>query len=251
MKYVDLIIRYLSGELNEDESGAFEQELDSNAALREEYEQVSAAYRLIGQQIRKEDLEEFRSRLREVMEHPVKSRKTHRRRGRTWLFLLPVAATLAVLIAVFTPNRDTGRIFTRFYRPKSDPVVLALNQEHRGEMELGIVLYKRENYAASRKATGEVLETDPDNQLALLYYLLSSIELDQAEGAIDMVNSRHVRADHPLGQSITWYTAMAAIRNERYMEATSRLESLEQIPGPYQEKAKRLIKHIERRFSSP
>jgi tetratricopeptide (TPR) repeat protein len=251
MKYVDLIIRYLSGELDEDEAGAFEQELESNAALKEEYDQVSAATRLIGEQIRKDDLEQFRSRLREVMEHPVKGRRFHQRRGRTWLFLLPVAATLAVLIAVLTLNRDPGRIITRFYRPESDPVVLALNQEHRGEMEVGIVLYKRKNYAASIKATKEVLETDPDNQLALLYYLLSSIELDRAEEAIDVVNNRHIRTDHPLGQSITWYSAMAAIKKGRYMEAASRLESLEQIPGPYQERAGRLIKLLERRFSSP
>jgi len=250
MKYVDLIIQYLSGDLSEDESSSFRKELETNPLLREEFEQVSAAYRLIRDQIQKDDLEHFTSRLREVMERPVKG-QTARVRYRKWLFPIPVAAALAILILLFTTNRDQGRIFSRYYQPERDPVVLAFNQDARGETEMGIALYNRERYERSRQVMAGLLETDPENQLALLYYLLSSIELDLEEEAIQAVRNTDVRTDHPLGQSLAWYTAMACIKSGRYEQAGAYLMPLKQQQGPYEQKAGRLIKLLQRRFSSP
>ena len=42
MSNVDHIIKYLSGEMKQDDAGSFEQELASNPVLKEEYENVSA-----------------------------------------------------------------------------------------------------------------------------------------------------------------------------------------------------------------
>ena len=47
MSYVDLIIKYLSGDLSREEATSFEKELESNDALKEAFEEQSAAYELI------------------------------------------------------------------------------------------------------------------------------------------------------------------------------------------------------------
>jgi len=55
MSYVDHIIKYLSGELSQEEASTFEKELESDAALKREFEEQSAAYRLIRDQLHKRD----------------------------------------------------------------------------------------------------------------------------------------------------------------------------------------------------
>jgi tetratricopeptide (TPR) repeat protein len=252
MKYVDLIIQFLSGELSEGESEAFEKELEKNNVLRDEYEQVSAAYRLIRDQLGKEDMAHFRARLREVMERPLEDHGGDRsRRGRWWLLLLPLAASLAVLIMLYANKRDGPGIFSRFYRPDKDPVVLAFNQDQRGEMEVGIAMYQGGHYEISMQIMDSLLEENPGNQMVLLYYLLSSIELDRVEEAIPAVMAADVSTDHTLGQAVAWYSGLAFIKTGHYDEAITDLAPLEQHPGPYRKRSRRLIKLLQRGFSSP
>lgn len=255
MKYVDLIIRYLSGDLNEDDARAFRDELERDSVLREEYEQVSAAHRLIRNQMEREDLEQFRSKLTEVMEKPA-ARSTGKKNGRRnsgkkWTFLLSVAAALAVLVAVWTFRENEDRVFSRFYSPDDDPVVLACSQDPRGSMQMGIVLYNQGRFASSREIMEERLEREPSDQLALLYYLLTSIELGLEEEAIDAVKESRVQPDHPLGRSISWYAGMACIRSGKYDDAAAYLVPLKERSGPYQKKAGRLIKRLGGRITSP
>ncbi len=68
MNNVDLIIKYLSGEMKQDETRSFEKDLSSNPVLKEEYEDVSAAFQLIREQLQKRDEDSFRANLLEVME---------------------------------------------------------------------------------------------------------------------------------------------------------------------------------------
>jgi len=243
MKYVDLILKYLSGEMSQDESRSFEKDLASNKLLREEYEEVSAAYRLIKTQLWKKDEAAFRSKLREVMDRPPgKSEGNARPQRSRWYFILPLAGSLAILMAIFLVNRGSERLFSQFYNPGKDRVILAYNQETRGDVEAGIILYNRGYYTESLQKISEVIDQNPENQLALLYYLLASIELDLQEDAISTVCAAHVTTDHQLGQSLTWYTSLAMIKSGRREEAAAYLSPLIQNSGPYEAEARRLKK---------
>ena len=66
MSYIDLIIKYLSGDLSREEATSFEKEMESNGELKREFEQQSAAYELIRDQLQKRDEEAFRTKLREA-----------------------------------------------------------------------------------------------------------------------------------------------------------------------------------------
>jgi len=243
MKYVDHIIKYLSEEMSQDESGSFKKDLASNKLLREEYEEVSAAYRLIKTQLWKKDEAAFRSKLREVMDRsPGKSEVNTRPRRSRWYFILPLAGSLAILMTIYLVNRGSERLFSKFYNPGKDRVILAYNQETRGDVEAGISLYNRGYYSKSLQKTSEVIDRNPENQLALLYYLLASIELDLQEDAISTIDTVHVTTDHQLGQSLTWYTSLALVKSGRREEAATYLTPLIQKSGPYEAEARRLKK---------
>ncbi|MCK5138104.1 MAG: hypothetical protein KAR19_20135 [Bacteroidales bacterium] len=245
MKHVDLIIKYLSGDMSQDESRSFEKDLASNSLLQEEFEEVSDAFRLIKAQLWKRDEDAFRAKLREVMNKSSGRFESSVRRQRPkWYFILPLAGSLAILMTVYLANRGADRLFSHFFNPGKDPVILAYNQETRGEVETGIFLYNRGYYMESIQKTTKLISQNPDNQLALLYYLLASIEVDQEEDAINTVNAVQVNTDHQLGQSLTWYTSLAMIKLGRREEAAECLHLLIQYPGPYEAKARRLKKML-------
>ena len=245
MKHVDLIIRYLSGEMQPGESGAFEQDLKTNSLLREEFEQVSAAWELIRDQLHKRDENAFRARLREAMEVSERtSRRSVQRRRTRWFSLVPLAASLAILLVVYIINRDTDHMFSHFYNPTKDPVLLAYNQETRGDAELGISLYNKGSFKASMEKMRSLLDRDPQNQLAMLYLLLASLEMDMMDEVTEMILAAEIRTDHQLGQSLTWYTTLALIKTDRLEEAAKQLHPLVLTRGSYQTDARKLEKML-------
>ena len=243
MSNVDLFITYLSGELNHEEAAELERKLAFDAGLKKEFDEVSRAYNLLRDQLRKRDEHAFRSRLLEVMERsdPVREIKGPFRRS-LWYFLLPVAAVLAVLLVVMVTHGDRDRILSRFYHPDRDPVLLAFNQVTRGESERGVAYFREGRFKECMDETKQQLEVDPDNQLALLYYLLASIEMEMEELGLHQYARAAVDADHQLGQSVIWYSSLAMIKAGRGSEAADNLEFLLVLPGPYHSDAIRLQK---------
>jgi len=243
MNNVDLFIKYLSGEMNQEEAGSFERDLASKPELKESFEDVSAAFRLIKDQLQKRDEDSFREKLEEVMENPgLRFREKRASRRPTWYFLLPLAGSLAILLAIYLMNRGADRIMTRFYDPTNDPVVLAINQGTRGETESGIILYQDSRYGEALNKMSELLDQDPENQMALLYYLLASIELNLQGDALEKVMAIPSHHDHQLGQSIIWYTSLALVKSSRKEEAAKHLQPLIDHGGPYETDARRLQK---------
>jgi tetratricopeptide (TPR) repeat protein len=241
MKYVDHIIRYLSGDLNADENLEFEEQLSSDPALRDEYRQVSEAYSLIREGFRKKDTEAFRQKLRQAMERsPAVTPPEKRRQNPAMLLILSVAASLAILLVILTLTGREDHLFNGFYQPKEDPVILAMSQDSRGNTGTGITLWQREEYAASQHYLGELLEEDPGNRSALLFYLLSSLELGKEEDAIRKVLRQEIGYAHPAERAIAWYTGLAMIRSGRYEEASRYIQPLAEHKGSYDREARKL-----------
>ena len=239
------MIKYLSGDLNREESMAFEQELAQDKQLRDTFDQVSAAYKLVADQLRRRDEAAFRSRLREVMDQsePGGAPGTKKRRPR-WVLFLPLAASIAILVTIYVMNRDPGRIYLTFFNPAEDPVLLAYNQETRGDSDSAIALFSHGRFEASLEKTSEQLSEDPGNQLALLFHLLAAMELNVEAGVLTRVEAVELDTRHALGQSLTWYHALAMVKTGRTAEAAALLEGLLSQPGPYESDAHKLQKML-------
>ena len=117
-------------------------------------------------------------------------------------------------------------------------------QGTRGKTETGILYYQLEQYTECIQIMGDLMEGDPHNLRARLYYLLSSIEEGQQDKAIEKLAGRGQNLDHPLGQAVTWYTALAYLKSDHPDEALVHLHSLVSRVGPYQEDAIRLEKML-------
>ena len=148
----------------------------------------------------------------EVMEKPTLKIR-HNRAGYwpRWYFLLPLAGSVAILLAVFLMNQRGDRILSRFFEPDKDPVILAFNQGTRGDSEPGIMLYHEGHYQESMDKMSELLEQDPENRLTLLFYLLASMELDMQEAVLDRVQTLAIDTEQRLGQSLNWYITLALV----------------------------------------
>ena len=245
MNNVDLFIKYLSGDMNLEEAGSFEEKLASDPGFKEQYEEVSAAYNLIRDQLQKRDLDDFTKTLLEVMERSDGKLASPRRRFRSWWYVpLALAGSLAILLTVFKFNPDGNRMFSRYYQPGEDPVLMAYSQSTRGPTESGIFFFQQGQYAKTVAVMSELIAKDTGNQLALLYYLLASIETGMQDLAIEKLAPLDLRTDHQLGQALYWYRALALIKMDRYEEANQFLLALIQQQGPYQSKARSLQKNL-------
>jgi len=243
MNNVDLIIKYLSGEMSKEEARSFEEDLAAGQGLKEEFDEVSVAYKLIRDQLQKKDEEEFKSRLLEVMGQPVSGEKLPGRSVLSrWYFLLAMAACLTLLLTIFLPQKSGEKLFSKYYHPDDDWIVLAYEQGTRGKAESGITHYQLGHFPESMEIMWEIIEQEPENQMALLYYLLSSIEVEKQDQAIEKMAAQNLSHNHQLGQALSWYTALALIKSGRPEEAIVYLHPLIQQQGPYQAEARRLEK---------
>jgi len=245
MNNVDLFIKYLSGDMNPDEAGLLEDKLASDPGFKEEFEEVSSAYKLIRDQLRKRDLDDFTTTLVDVMEKSDGKQASPRPRIRTWWYLpLALAGSLAILFTIFRYNPDGNKLFSRYYQPGEDPVLLAYSQGTRGPAESGILYFQLGQYAKTVEVMTGLIEKDTGNQLALLYFLLASIETGTQDQAIEKLAPLDLSIDHQLGQALYWYRAMALIKVDRFEEADLFLLALIEQQGPYQSMARSLQKKL-------
>jgi tetratricopeptide (TPR) repeat protein len=243
MKNVDRIIGYLSNEMSGAEKEAFERALESNELLKKEYEEIEFAYRLVDRQLWKQDEERFKNRLLEVMNKKAFTRSSNRRlRKGMWYFLIPIAASLTLLVLVFTQNPSTEKIYSRFFDPGGDPVLEILSQQTRGGTDTALRLYSEGAYDESFKQLSQMFEEDPEAQEVRLYLLLNSMELDREQNIVEKVMQQPATTDHQVGQAITWYSSLALIKSGQPEEAAKILEPLTLHPGPYEKVAKKLKK---------
>ena len=243
MSYVDLIIKYLSGDLQQEETTSFEKEMESNVELKREFEEVSTAYKLIRDQLQMKDEEAFRKKLEEVMDHEVPNAEP--RSGwfrQRWYIPLAAACCLALLLIIPLSRPDNDKLLSRYFDPLDDPVILTYNQDTRGEMEAGIHQYRQGNYSKSMELISARISEDEENKLLQLYYLLSAIELDLQDEALGLISIEDPDRMHLTEQAITWYCTMALLKSGQRKEALERIHPLTEQHGPYQSDAQKLEK---------
>ena len=242
MSYVDLIIKYLSGDLSREESGAFERELESNDELKAAFEEHSAAYELIRNQLQRQDQEVFKAKLKEAMRDNIPLAVPRKPGRRLWYLPPAIACFLALILIIFISRPGNERVLARYHHPEKDPLILSYYQQTRGETEPGITQYRLGDYERAMELLSLRVFQEKDNKLILLYYLLSAMELDQQQEVLKLIRLELAFPPDLLDQSISWYTALALIKSDKREEALIRLHSLTEHEGPYQSDAIRLEK---------
>ena len=169
MSYVDLIIKYLSGDLSREESRAFEKELESNAELKTAFEEHSAAFELIRNQLQRRDQEVFKAKLKEAMSETIPLTVPSKPGRRLWYIPPAIACFLALILIIFLSQPGNERVLARYHHPEKDPLVLSYYQQTRGETEPGITQYRLGNHEKAMGLLSQRVYQEKDNKLILLY----------------------------------------------------------------------------------
>lgn len=245
MKHFDHMIKYLSGDLSPEESAIFEGDLEENIQLKEEFSRVSAAYNMIGDQLRRRDEEAFSSALKAAINKSIGDTPRNKRPGRRWYLLIGVAASLAILVSIFLPGPDAEQIYAKWYRPSEDGVIRTILEGTRGEADTDVAwLWQKGEFESCRKLCSKKLSKDPENQYTMLFCLLSFMEMEEAEPLPHWLSEMDSSSGTPLGQAITWYQSLALVKAGKNTEAVQLLKALEELPGPYAQDAHKLKKKL-------
>jgi len=244
MSYVDLIIKYLSGDLSREESTSFEKELKSNPELKRAYDDHSAAFRLIREQLQKRDEADFRDKVREAMSHIHQVSAPRRKLLRSWMLIPFAAASVLAAVILFIHLNPPGneRVLSRYYEPARDRVLLAFEQDIRGETEPGIIYYRSGNFERAMELLSVRISEDRENKLFKLYYLISAIELDRQDEVMDRIRIEQPENMDLPDQAITWYSALALLKSGHREAALEQIHPLTLHQGPYRSDAVKLEK---------
>ena len=159
---------------------------------------------------------------------------------------MAVAASVAVLLTIIGNPIGSERIYSSSYHPSDDPVLITLEANTRGEApHQNIVnLWQEKEFIQCISEAEKFLEEDSADQYAMLFYLLSSMEMNQGEKALEGLKMRETDLSQTLGQALTWYRALALVRADALSEAAALLTTLCEVPGPYKEDAYKLKKKL-------
>jgi hypothetical protein len=243
MSYIDLIIKYLAGDLSKEDAASFERELESDAGLRASYELHAAAFELIRHQLQKRDEEAFKAELLNSMNRQSPREPLHKAGFRFGWLIAASAACLVAVLLIFLPVRPGNqKILSRYFHPERDPVVLALEQDTRGTPEPGIAAYKNGNFEQSMDLLLARFGETGDHERIQLYCLLSSMELDRQQEVLPRIPPGETPPQDLMGQALTWYVALALLKSDRRPEALELIHILAELEGPYQKEAVKLEK---------
>jgi len=154
---------------------------------------------------------------------------------------MATACSLAIIITLLSPPKSQ-RVFTRYFDPGEDPVVLAYNQNTRGESEPGIRQYYYGNFEESMKLLSVRISQGGDNKELMLYYLLSAIELDLQDEALDRIVFEKSSNMNLANQTLCWYSGLALLKSGNHEAARETIHPLCEQQGPYRSEARKLLK---------
>ena len=244
MKRVDQILSYLAGEMVAEERLDFEKVRKRDAALQRDYEQLSRAWKLVRDECREQDEAAFQKALTKAMTQPPPQQGISKGRKRLWWFIIPLAASLAMLLA--TPMmRKQDSAFPRFFHPEKDGIVQALGQESRAPGGNMASLYFLEAYEACYLRAGMKLEEDPGDQLARLFLYLSACETGHEIQALEKGGSPPEPASS-LDQAVTWYHILLLVKTGDFQEARAKAGYLAGSDGPYAADAHKLKRRLQK-----
>jgi hypothetical protein len=116
-------------------------------------------------------------------------------------------------------------------------VILAFEQDIRGETEPGIIYYRSGNFERAMELLSVKISEESENKLFKLYYLLSAIELGRQNEVMDQVRIEHPEKMDLPDQAITWYTALALLKSGNRKAALEKIHPLTLQQGSYRSDA--------------
>lgn len=261
-KYSDRIADYIYNDMSLLERTQFEEDLVQDNELAEEYKrQVQMVDYLKSRSALEEmtsatDLEEarrvvdeFYNSSRELSQESrpqkLKSRKVRR-------VLYPIIGVAAIIIGLVIYKISfleplNERLYNRNYRPLEASSFVYRGEQDQFELLLkeGVSFYLQGSNLESNVLFKELFQGYPDYPEVSLYYGLSSMAIEEYEGAIKLFEL-HIENNVKYTTEAKWYLGLCHIKLDNFAKARFYFEDLSQIGGYYGKKSLEILKRIDR-----
>jgi len=229
---------YLRNKLNKEERAAFEMQLSTDDALKQEVELLS----IVINGVKKSGRDQLKSRLQKIHETETSPASKTRR---LWPMIAGIAASIALLmvVGIFIKNQKVSpqMAFENFYQPYSLQLASRDATDNKEYLKIN-ELYFNKKYKAVLPLLKKALLTDSTNARLNLATGICHLELNLLETArlnfLAIVKSKDLR----LTDKANWYLALSYLKEGKIPEMKSALASiLKNTDADHHNEAKELL----------
>lgn len=232
--------RYVAGELSEAERQTFEQAMDEQPKLEEEFRRHMLARGAVFQAAKEEWRADKRQKLREWRTADKKTSSV------SWY---QMAAAIALLLAVglgiyFSQTKQSSpeELFLAYYEVDAAPI--SRNQAPESDLLKGYQAFNQQNYqealALWDRLPVDQLDRFTTNELSY-YRGLTYLELGRSTEAIQQLKRIQ---DSNFAHRATWYLALIWLKEGQIDKARPLIQGLTEQTSPFQEKAKEVLRQL-------
>lgn len=239
---MEIIDKYLNGEMNDQELKRFEHLLSSDVEVQEELE----LHQAIGDAIMEDDIMSFRDTMQMIYAEDKKVKRQPAGFSRKKLFY--AAATIALLLAIggivkqlTQPDYDNHQIFDKFYQPYEVTVTYRSGNTETDRMLLNALQkYEDGNYEQALVLFEQLLEKRKDDMSINLYSGISYIEVAKYQKATQSFQTIITDNNNLFIEQAEWYLAMCYLKTEDNKKAKELLDELIKKESYYKEMAEKI-----------
>ncbi len=233
----DRIEKYLLNTMEDKERIAFEADLESDAGLQELLEHK----KILISGIRAGFNNEFKSKLKSDDQW-----RKQRLRTRRIQYISGIAAV--VIIGLFSQfflsfiKHDSSRIYSEYYKPYPNITIPISRSEENGDSPF--YQFETANFKQALVGFDLILNEKPDNDAALFYAGIASMELLEFEEAIKFLQRVGMDKLGLFTRPAIWYLSLAYINSDNYEMAADYLNKLVAGDDIYSTNSKKILKRI-------
>jgi len=240
----EIIEKYLDGELEGKELEWFENELEVNSELKEEYN----LRKEVNEAINEKDVMEIRSQL-EVIHKSINKPKSFIRRLYTDnLYRVAAFAIITIVIGSsliytqFNSDYSNDKLFNLNYEPYDGIMnVRSGNIETDGVLLTAFRFYESKDYSSALEKFNDVLENDNNNITVVFYTGISYIETGDYENAINSFNVIIENNDNLFVEQADWYLGLCFLKKDEIEKAISKFKKIAESNSFYKNNAAEIL----------
>lgn len=236
---IEVVKKYLSGELTTDERSFLDKRLQEDTVLKKEF----GLYKTM--------VIAMEEHYDEALKETLKKEDINKTKKNRSIFVpLMVAASVVTILIVsyafFKYSKVTSpqELYSEYYKPYYN----VIDDYKRGsdlttsETE-AFKLYEQKEYESAIKAFENGLSGNPENTPLLFYGGLSYLAVEKPDEAITMLMPV-ASSNHNLKEAAEWYLALAYLKNNNLLQSQKLLEDIAGSEGAYKEKAMSLLREL-------
>jgi len=284
MNKIEPIIKYLSGEMDQQEASRFDLLRSADPELEKTFQSIQKIWEITRENLMLEDLPEEKIRdqlIAEVIaQHDIEryrdqklSKKAetfrsslekaeaaaHRQEGMQdgrprskWLqtsTILLTAACLVLLFLVLRPSTSLRELAVSYYDPVESELVSQYAFKTRSNEARALQFFRDRNFDAARYYFEIDMETIKNDPMARLFYGITCHETGDTEQAIAVLDplARSTISDSTAKASYhaKWYLSLILVNEGKTEKAIPFLIELSRTEGPFNKNSTRLMRKIE------